>query len=144
MKEHKKDIKELILYAIFGVGTTIANILVYQLLLFVCDYRVSNLIAIIFTKILAYIVNKKFVFCSHCASMKELIGEAVRFIITRGFTGLIDYFGLIIMVEIFGFHKVYTKYGLQVLVIALNYVFGKKTVFVSKHRTNECKGIGEQ
>lgn len=132
MKVKGKDIKELVLYGIFGVGTTIANILTYQFLLLFLDYKFSNLIAIIFTKLLAYIVNKKFVFCSHCANIRELISEIVRFIITRGFTGLIDFFGLILFVEVFKYNQVYSKYFLQIVVIALNYIFGKKTVFINK------------
>lgn len=126
-----KDFKELILYGIFGVGTTVANILVYQGLLLFLDYKISNLIAIIVTKILAYLVNKLFVFCSHCSNVGELIKEVVTFVITRGFTGVLDYFGVIFLVEVLSCNPVYSKYFLQVLVIVLNYFFGKKTVFVS-------------
>lgn len=129
----KKNFKELIVYGIFGVLTTAVNILVYQLLLIsAVDYRIGNLIALIASKLFAYVVNKHFVFHSKCSNLKELLNEIVRFIAARGFSGLIDYFGLIFAVEFLGFNRVYSKYMLQFIVIVLNYVLGKKAVFIKR------------
>ena len=44
---------------------------------------------------------------------------------------LIDYFGLIALVEICGFDKIISKIFLTVLVIVINYFVGKKHVFKS-------------
>lgn len=122
--------KETINYIIFGVGTTIVNIIVYQgLLTFNVDYKISNIIALVLAKLFSYITNKIIVFKSRQDSIWNLFKEFIKFSFTRGFTGLIDYFGLIFMVEALGFSKVISKYFLQVIVIILNYIFGKLVVF---------------
>ena len=123
--------RELFRYAVFGAATTVVNIAVYQLLLLFLDYRISNLIAILASKLFAFVTNKRFVFRSRCHSLRELLGEILRFILARGATGLLDYFGLILAVEVFRLDRVWSKYGLQALVIVLNYVLGKKAVFIS-------------
>lgn len=123
--------QQIISYGIFGVLTTVINIASYQVLLLFVDYKISNLIAIILTKIVAYIVNKKFVFRTKCQSILELLKEMCRYTITRGLTGIIDYVGVIILVEFFHFNESYVKYLVQILVIVLNYIFGKKAVFVT-------------
>ena len=125
---------ELISYGIFGVATTVVNIAIYQIFLNFVDYKISNLIAIIGAKVFAYIVNKKFVFHSKCANYRDFICELVRFIFARGFTGLVDYFGLILLVEVFTLNETYSKYMIQVIVIILNYIFGKKMVFTSSQK----------
>ncbi len=127
-----KRLQELLSYGFFGAATTVVNIAAYQLLLLFLDYRISNLIAIIVSKLFAYITNKLFVFHSRCANMKELILEMSRFVLARGATGLVDYFGLIVAVEVMGLNLIWSKYGLQILVIILNYVLGKKAVFNTK------------
>lgn len=124
--------KQLIDYGIFGVLTTVLNIAIYQILVLASiDYRISNLIAIIVTKIVSYLVNKRFVFRTKCKNMLELFGEMSRYILARGFTGIIDYFGVVLLVEVFKFDKIYVKYFVQVVVIVLNYILGKKAVFIS-------------
>lgn len=127
-----KKKRELISYGIFGVATTVVNIVLYQVFLLFLDYRISNLIAIIGAKVFAYLVNKVFVFRTKCRGIQELLGEIVRFVFARGFTGLVDYFGLIFLVEVFHWSKSYAKYTIQFLVIILNYVFGKKLVFTTQ------------
>ena len=132
-KIKNKNFHEIFMYGIFGVGTTIVNILIYQVFLwFQVDYKLSNLIALIGAKLFAYVVNKNFVFKSKCSNFKELFKEFIRFTLARGVTGLIDYFGLIFAVEILNLSEVYSKYVLQFIVIVLNYVLGKKAVFIKK------------
>ena len=58
-----------------------------------------------------------------------LLREIGRFIIARGTTMLIDYFGLIVLVEYMHVAKLPGKCFVTVLVIVLNYVIGKKHVF---------------
>lgn len=118
-------------YAIFGVLTTALNIIIYQVMILVVDYKIGNLIAIISTKIFAYGANKKFVFKTRCSTKAEWLKEALRYIITRGFTALIDYLGVIFLVEVFHFNKSYVKYFVLLVVVALNYVLGKNAVFIS-------------
>ncbi len=130
-----EGLREVLRYVFFGALTTLVNIGIYRLLLPLLDYQISNLIAILSAKLFAYVTNKIFVFRSKCASTKELLGEISRFIAARGFTGLVDYFGLIAAVELFHYDPVYSKYVLQVIVIILNYVLGKKAVYLNAKST---------
>lgn len=89
-----KRFAEIVKYGITGLATTLVNIAVYQFLLLYLDYKISNLIAIVASKLFAYVTNKLFVFGSKCRSVKELLTEMLRFVLARGATGLFDYFGL--------------------------------------------------
>lgn len=124
-----KRIKELIRYGLIGVSTTLINLLTYHLFLLFLDYKIANLIALVISKTYGYLANKNIVFRSKTNTMGDLVLEVIRFIIARGTTGLIDYFGLILAVEILGFDKIISKYVLQVIVILLNYIMGKFMVF---------------
>ncbi|GAA0727069.1 GtrA family protein [Clostridium malenominatum] len=126
----KKCSREIVTYTIFGVLTMFVGIFIYQgLLFFNISYKTANLISLILGKLFAYITNKVIVFRSKKSNIYQLFNEFIRFILTRGFTGILDYFGLIYMVEFLGINKVVSKYLLQIIVIILNYVFGKLVVF---------------
>ncbi|MBO5176678.1 MAG: GtrA family protein [Lachnospiraceae bacterium] len=122
--------KETILYGIFGIGTSMLNVVLFQLLLMTSmDYKIANLITLIVVKVAAYICNKNFVFQSHCDSFAELLKEIFRFIVARGATMIIDYVGLIIMVDLCSLPELPSKIFITVLVIVINYIVGKKHVF---------------
>lgn len=130
--------RETILYGIFGVLTSLLNYFLFKFLLECSlDYKIANLITLIVVKLAAYICNKNFVFKSHCESFPELCKEVLRFVFARGATALIDYFGLILLVELFHFNKLYSKIFVTVLVIIINYVVGKKHVFKSTKNKEE-------
>ena len=120
------------LYGIFGVLTSLLNIALFKILLILSvEYKIANFFTLIVVKLVAYICNKNFVFQSKTGDWIELAKEFGRFIIARGTTMLIDYFGLIALVEICGFDKIISKIFLTVLVIVINYFVGKKHVFKS-------------
>lgn len=122
--------KETILYVFFGVLTSILNVLLFDILLkYDIEYKMANFITLIVVKIVAYICNKNFVFCSKCKNLIELAKEIGRFIFARGATMLLDYFGLIIMVDLLTLPKLESKIIITVVVILLNYILGKKHVF---------------
>jgi len=122
--------RETILYGVFGILTSLLNYYLFKVLLYLnVDYRIANLVTLIVVKVAAYICNKNFVFRSHCESFWELCKEIFRFVFARGATALIDYFGLILLVELAHFDKLYSKIFVTVLVIVINYVIGKKHVF---------------
>lgn len=130
MKRFKEIInRQVIDYFIWGVSTTLVNLVLYTLLCLIVDYRIANFIAIIVCKIYAYVVNKYFVFRSRCSNMKELFQEVSRYVLSRGLTGLVDYVGVLILVEVAGIHKLVSKYAITVLVMILNYILGKYAVF---------------
>lgn len=130
--------RETILYGIFGVLTFLVGIIIYQgLLVLNVDYKIANIFSLVLGKLFAYVMNKLIVFKCKNDSFWDFCKEFVRFVIARGLTALIDYFGVIVAVECFGWNKVVSKYFFMILVIILNYVFGKKVVFKSsKNDTN--------
>lgn len=122
--------REVMLYAIVGVATSAMNVVMFKMLLdFGWEYRIANVVTLIVVKLTAYICNKNLVFRSHCKSLFDLFGEFGRFVVARGATMLIDYFGLIALVDGLGFDKVFSKVFVTVLVIVINYVVGKAAVF---------------
>ena len=122
--------RETVLYGIFGVLTSLLNIALFKILLMLSvEYKIANFFTLIVVKLVAYICNKNFVFQSKTGNWIELAKEFGRFIIARGATMLIDYLGLIALVEICGFEKMPSKIFLTVLVIVINYFVGKKHVF---------------
>ena len=127
----RKDKKELYRYFVIGMSTTVFNVVAYYLLVSAAgmDYWLGNAIAIVGSKIYAYLTNKFIVFHSHCSSFAEALMEFIRFVFARGFTGLVDYFCLIFAVEVLCMDQVISKSCVQVVVIILNYFIGKKVVF---------------
>ncbi|WP_164473044.1 GtrA family protein [Clostridium sp. E02] len=119
-----------VLYGVFGIITSILNIVLFQVLIWTgLDYRYSNFITLVVVKLAAYLCNKNFVFQSKSGSRLELLKEFCRFVVARGATMIIDYFGLIFMAENLRADKFISKCLITVLVIAINYFVGKKHVF---------------
>lgn len=142
MKMDFKKIKEklinqkTILYAITGIGTSILNVTLFYVLIKIgIEYKIANIITLVVVKVAAYVCNKIIVFRSHVDTFVELVKEIGRFIIARGITMLIDYLGLILLVEYMHIAKLFGKCLVTVLVIVLNYVIGKKHVF--KNQIND-------
>lgn len=126
---------EALLYIFWGITTTAFSIISYTLLKYIMDYKIANLISIIATKVYAYLVNKKFVFKSSCFGRKELIYELTAYVLSRGFTGVLDFFGVIVLAEIFYVDQNLAKYTLVLIAMALNYILGKKVVFIKKEKS---------
>ena len=128
MKNNSK--KEIILYIIFGIITTIINIgLFYILNKIGLKYIIANLIALISAKFAAYLCNKFFVFKKKCKNKKELTKEILLFIFWRGISMIIDFIGLIILIEVFSFDKMIGKTLITIVVIIINYFACKNRIF---------------
>lgn len=121
--------KEFISYAFWGMTTTVLNIVLYSLLRYIMEYWVANIIAIAACKTYSYFTNKLFVFKRHCDNLPALIKELVLYILTTGFSGLVDFFGVLFLVEILTADQQNAKYIITVIVILVNYVLRKKLVF---------------
>ena len=78
MKELLMKYKEIIMYLVFGVLTTVVNIVVYFLSaeLLHINYLISNALAWFLSVLFAYITNRKYVFES---SSQNILKEAVSF-----------------------------------------------------------------
>lgn len=132
-----KKNKEIILYLIFGVSTTIVNWIIYLCLTSVVHVgmTMSNAAAWIGAVVFAFVTNKLFVFESKNTSNIELLREVVSFFGARIFSGLFEIFlpsflyslGLNhSFLEIEGF---WAKAVVSVIVVVLNYILSKLFVF---------------
>lgn len=120
--------KEVISYLIFGVLTTVVNIVVYYVFntWLQVNYLVSNAIAWIASVLFAYITNRKYVFESKNTSM---FNELVKFIGARLSTGIMDMILMWLLVDVLSMNSMVSKIVVNVLVIVLNYVLSKVFVF---------------
>ena len=120
--------KEVISYLIFGVLTTVVNIVVYYVFntWLQVNYLVSNAIAWIASVLFAYITNRKYVFESKNTSM---FNELVKFISARLSTGIMDMILMWLLVDVLSMNSMVSKIVVNVLVIVLNYVLSKVFVF---------------
>ena len=116
---------QMLRYILAGLSITVINIGTYTLLLFLgMKYTSANLIALILCKSWGFISNKLFVYKSH-TNLIGTIRELVYFFFSRGFTAVIDYFGLILFVEQFHANVRISKYVITTVVIIINYILGK-------------------
>lgn len=126
--------KDIIPYAIFGVLTTIVNMVVYWLAAHPLglSVMVSTVIAWIAAVLFAYVTNRKWVFHSQAQGTKEIVHEIVSFFACRLATGVVDWACMFIFVDLLHFNDVIIKAAANVLVIILNYVASKLVIF--KHK----------
>lgn len=132
--------KEVITYIIFGILTTIVNIVISYLLkaIWQVEGNLASTIGIICSILFAYITNKIWVFESKAKGMKENAIEFVKFILGRAFTMIIEIVGVFILND--GIHLFYgmltdnmayliNKCMITVIVIILNFFISKFFAF---------------
>ena len=87
--------KEVIFYLIFGVLSTIINLVAFYIMnsLMSINENVSNFIAITLAVLFAYITNKDLVFHSKAQSLKDRLTQFVKFMSGRAFTFALEFFG---------------------------------------------------
>ena len=130
--------KEFISYGFWGGVTTLLHILLFWLLTKIgIKYYIANIITLITIKALAYIVNKIFVFKTKRKNKKELFKEIIKYILSRLFTMLLDYFGLILLVEVSHINELLGKIIVLIAVIIINYFLCKKYVYKKEVEVNE-------
>ncbi len=123
--------KEAARYLFWGVMTVLLNYFSYLFLKQFLPYQIANLFSILITKVFAYCTNKKFVFRTK-TGLKEQIYEIFRYILGRGFTGVVDFVGLIFLVNVLSMDDRIGKMIMIVITTALNYLLGKVFVFKKK------------
>ena len=122
---------ELFWYGIFGVITTIVNIVAFWLFSDVLGvhYMVSNVIAWVIAVAVAYVTNKLWVFESKSWARSVWIQECIGFVTARLATGLLDMGTMYVMISVIGVPKMWAKLVSNVIVIIGNYVLSKLLVF---------------
>ena len=119
-----------------GVLISLVNLGVYTGLVYLgVRYEISNIIALILNRIAGFALNKYFVFRS--TSERSFWREFWGFMAARGLSGLVDYFGVILLVDQLNMNEVLSKGFVMVFVIVLNYFLGKFLVFRRKETESE-------
>lgn len=122
--------KELCGYIFWGVLSAILNVGLAQLLVWGgIDYKISNAVTLIIVKLFCYFTNKVFVFKTPFESFGKFIREAVRFVLARGISFVVDYVGVILLVEGMKQSFFISKCLMSLIVIILNYILSKQMVF---------------
>lgn len=132
--EKLKEHKSFILYVVFGVLTTIVNMVVYGLCydIFKMGNVISTIIAWFVAVVLAYATNKVWVFDSKSFAPKVLLYELATFFSCRILTGILDVAIMYFAVDIMAWNGKLFKLISNVLVIILNFIASKLIIFVKK------------
>lgn len=132
--------KETVSYLIFGVLTTIINIVVFGisedfLKPFMSDTAAAltaNIIAWVLSVAFAFITNKLFVFESKNMSFKIIIKELYSFVIARLLSLAFD--EAFMMVAIKFMDSMLAKIISNVFVVIINYVLSKFFIFKNRNK----------
>lgn len=133
MKSLLNKYREIIMYLIFGVLTTVVSLAVYYLLVYTVlnpdnalQLQMANIISWIAGVAFAYVTNRSMVFQSQ---NKDKLKEATSFVAARLVTLLMDMAIMFIGVTLLHGSDKILKLISQVIVIVSNYVFSKLFVF---------------
>ena len=139
--------KKTILYVIFGVLTTIVNLIAYYLFsnMININYLISNAIAWIISVVFAYITNKFFVFNSSYINKDVIIEEFIKFMNCRLISGLSEVVLLFLFVDLLLMNDIVAKLIIGVLVALINFIFSKVFIFkgVDELRSEVNKAISK-
>ncbi len=157
--------KEIIMYIIFGVMTTLVNWVVYtvlikifgsaaesQTVLFTLFGRsittkvfyifIANFVAWVAGVLFAFVTNKLWVFESKSWRFGLVMKELWLFVLARLITGVLEWFGVPLLwaigldQDLFGIDGFLAKIVVSVIVVILNYIFSKLIIFRKKDKTD--------
>ncbi len=163
--------KEIIMYIIFGVLTTLVNWAVYTILikifgsatesetilfnLFGRDIStkiffifIANFVAWVAGVVFAFVTNKIWVFESKSWRFGLVMKELWLFVLARLITGVLEWFGVPLLwaigldQKLFGIDGFLAKIIVSVIVVILNYVFSKLIIFRKKDQPEESQKNG--
>ncbi len=129
--------KEGMRYLVFGVLTTVVNIVVAGFTYYVVfsgfaeelKVNLSTIIAIIAAWIFAYVTNKLYVFHSKTNHVRELLREIVSFTGCRLITAVVEVALMNWLVTRLQLNYMFMKIVVSIIVIILNFIFSKLLIF---------------
>ena len=126
--------KSIIMYLIFGVLTTVVNVVTYYISahIFSVNTVASSVIAWFVAVLFAYITNRKWVFNSRQTGFKNILFEISRFFLCRFATGVVDWVIMYVFVDLLSFNDIIIKISANIIVIILNYVASLLIIFRKK------------
>lgn len=118
--------KEIIKYLIFGILTTLVNILCFYILdKLNIDIYINNTISWIVSVIFAFITNKLYVFESKSLDIKTIFKEGATFLGARIFSYFVDMGTIYLLFDGLRINKLISKVVSNIIVIIINYIFSK-------------------
>lgn len=133
VKELAVKYKEIILYLVFGVLTTLVNYLSYLLLApFFSTTTIPTAIAWVLSVLFAYFTNRKYVFDSKASGRKAVLREALSFFGARVLSGVLDVGIMWVFADRMGWNDKIVKLCSNVFVVVFNYVASKLVIFRKK------------
>ncbi|WP_298501402.1 GtrA family protein [uncultured Methanobrevibacter sp.] len=120
--------REIFWYVVFGILTTLVNIVVYFVFAHVLgvNYLISNVVAWFLSVLLAYVTNRRWVFESKSSN---ILKECGLFFGGRLFSGVVDTGLMWLFIDVLTLNDGISKIVIQVIVVVLNYVISKLVVF---------------
>ena len=123
--------KQIVLYLIFGVCTTVINTVCYWLLYDVLSWSnlLSTVIAWLAAVIFAFVTNKRYVFESKKSGIHEQLTEFASFFSCRILTGILDVVIMAVAVDMLKWNGLVWKLISNIIVTVLNYIASKFLIF---------------
>ena len=134
MQELLRRYRGLILYGVFGILTTIVNMVAYYLCFDVLciPNLLSTAIAWFLSVLFAFITNKLWVFKSKSFAKAVFFREIVSFFSCRIATGVLDMAIMYVAVDRMAQNEMLWKLLSNIIVIILNYIASKLLIFRKK------------
>lgn len=126
--------KEIVNYIIFGVLTTLINILVYVFLtkVFSVNYQFATVAAWIVAVLFAYYTNKEFVFKANYGQFNQTFKNLLLFVYYRLLSLVVDIAVMYVLIEFLYLDDLLSKVIANIIVVVFNYVTSKLFVFSKK------------
>lgn len=124
-----------IMYLVFGVLTTLVNIVVYSSARWIdLTINISYVLAWLLSVLFAYLTNRKWVFDSQTTGFGNIILEVIKFFLARLATGVLGYLILLFGVHIIHQNDMIWNIIQNIFVIVSNYVLSKLVIFRLKEK----------
>ena len=123
--------KEVLLYLVFGVLTTVVSMIVFWLFAQKAGLPVlaANVVSWVAAVTFAFFTNRKWVFNGETSSSSETIKQAVKFYSGRLATLAEEELILWLFIDVLSLPMMPVKLAAQFVVVASNYVISKLFVF---------------
>lgn len=145
LKEFFLKYKEILLYLVFGVLTTVVSWGTYVLFVRFMGMGITpgKALSWVCAVLFAFVTNKLWVFESKTRKTGTVLQELVSFFGARAATGALEIFGVPALVklgmdqQVFGTNGMLANIVVSIVVVILNYVFSKFLVFrKTQHRAD--------
>ncbi len=126
--------REVIVYILAGIATTLVNWIVYFVFKNFFAPTVSNVIAWAVSVVFAYAVNSRFVFETRPDSLLTDIKLFCEFTAARAASGALESLSIFVFVEKLMINDLFVKVVVSVFVIVFNYIVSKLWIFSKKYK----------